>query len=258
MGYAVTNGEYDGWCAQTGISIDRCPTELDVMLYSSYDEGMPVDFQDPDWPKINYVLNHKQGDWGDVQDVIWYYLGMAGYPSDPDAVAMVTAADLEGGSFYPDPGQIIAILMDAGPCQQRTFFEIRMPCYEGFTPGWWKNHPNEWPNPPYDPDDEISSVFDIPDSSPADGIMDPDDNKRRKIYTDDTLMDALRYKGGRGDCGAANILLRAATAAILNAESGINYPKPTAWIISEVNSALLSGRWDMISLARTLDTWNNL
>ena len=115
--------------------------------------------------------------------------------------------------------------------------------YYGATPGFWKNHPDAWQG--YDPSDGVCSVF---------------SEAAAYVPCTDMLMDALNYPGGRGAEGAARILLRAATAAVLNAEhSAINYPLTTAEITTSVNSALASGdRGVMISLASILDTNNNL
>jgi hypothetical protein len=77
---------------------------------------------------------------------------------------------------------------------------------------------------------------------------------------DDTLLDALRYHGGSGLPGAARILLRAAVAAVLNAQSpDINYPLSLVQIQTAVNNALASGDRDtMLNLASALDNDNNL
>ncbi len=73
-------------------------------------------------------------------------------------------------------------------------------------------------------------------------------------------MTALGYPGGRGDVGAARILLRAAVAAVLNAEHPvINYPFTTSQIIAQVNSALAThNRETILNLATQLDDYNNL
>ncbi len=69
---------------------------------------------------------------------------------------------------------------------------------------------------------------------------------------------------GRLACGAtvycsAQILLRAAVAAVLNAaDPNVAYPLTEAQIIEEVNAVLASGsRTAMIVLATTLDNYNN-
>ena len=118
-------------------------------------------------------------------------------------------------------------------------------CTQGLTPGFWKNHTDKWVG--YNPIQLVSVVF---SSSPSD--LNGDGNP-------DTLLDALRYKGGGGYEGAARILLRAAVAALLNAaHPDIDYTTP-AWVINNVNSALASGdRSTMLDLASELDGYNNL
>jgi hypothetical protein len=108
----------------------------------------------------------------------------------------------------------------------------------GCTPGFWKNHRDVWPVG----NDPVVSVF---------------GNASPYIDGTDTLYDALRYKGGKGADGAARILLRAATAAWLNANS-MDYYYGTGWIQWAVDSALVSGdRAVMLSLAAELDGYNN-
>lgn len=120
-----------------------------------------------------------------------------------------------------------------------------VPCdYYGLTPGFWKNHPEAWPEG-YDTCTIVDDVFPAVSEYSLSG---------------DTLMQALRYKGGRGEEGAARILLRASVAAVLNAgHPDINYPMTYIGIVSEVNNALSShDRGTMIGLAAELDTMNNL
>jgi hypothetical protein len=88
-------------------------------------------------------------------------------------------------------------------------------------------------------------VFDVPDELGLD---------------DTTLLDALSLRGGPGTRGAAEILLRAAVASLLNAaHPDIDYPRTTAEIIADVNAALASlDRATILALARELDADNNL
>jgi hypothetical protein len=88
-------------------------------------------------------------------------------------------------------------------------------------------------------------VFDVPDAFNL-------DNR--------TLVQALNFKGGSGAQGAAQILLRAAVAALLNsAHPDVDYPRTTAEVIADVNAALASGnRSTMLALATELDDDNNL
>jgi hypothetical protein len=113
---------------------------------------------------------------------------------------------------------------------------------EGCTPGYWKNHIDAWVG--YTTGQTVESVFDVPDVFGLDN---------------DTLLTALAYQGGTGDVGAAKILLRAGVAALLNAaNSSIDYPLTTAQVIALVNAALAGSSSDMLTLATTLDGYNNL
>ncbi|MEM3765646.1 MAG: hypothetical protein QXU46_01310 [Candidatus Bathyarchaeia archaeon] len=75
-----------------------------------------------------------------------------------------------------------------------------------------------------------------------------------------TLLQALKFKGGSDVAGAERILLRAAVAALLNAAaSEINYPLTTTEVITQVNDALASNnRATILELASQLDSYNNL
>ena len=87
------------------------------------------------------------------------------------------------------------------------------------------------------------------------------------VDKDDSLLDALNYKGGEGLSGAAQTLLRAAVAALLNdAHPEINYPY-VGDIISDVNDALADavlepevedGRDILLDLKDIFDEFNNL
>lgn len=76
---------------------------------------------------------------------------------------------------------------------------------------------------------------------------------------DDTLLNALNYKGGSGIDGARRILLKQAVAALLNSASGgVNYPLVQSEVHQYVGFALASGDRDvMLALAGTLDAYNN-
>ncbi len=86
-------------------------------------------------------------------------------------------------------------------------------------------------------------MFDVPDSFGLDNV---------------TLLQALSFQGGSSTKEAAQILLRAAVAALLNSTS-VDYPLTTAQVIAEVNAALASGdRSTILAEATRLDTFNNL
>lgn len=126
----------------------------------------------------------------------------------------------------------------------------------GRTPGYWKNHPEAWISG-YLPANKVQDIFAIPAQLlNSSGILDLDKNG-----TKDTLMAALAYKGGTTLAGAAQILLCASVAALLNeAYYGADYPAETstAALIAHVNSVLATLNRDAyLALATTYDLWNN-
>ena len=121
--------------------------------------------------------------------------------------------------------------------------------FEGKTPGYWKNHFNEpknaWEATGFSPTDTVGSVFSA---------------AWRYDLEEDSLLEALKYKGGKGPEGAARILLRAAVAAVLNAaHPEVDYPYLVARIQFRVNSALISGsREGMLDWKDVFHDFNNL
>jgi hypothetical protein len=117
---------------------------------------------------------------------------------------------------------------------------------QGCTPGYWKNHTDSWAGTGYSPGQTVGSVFSGASAFPS--------------LASQSLLQALQGGGGPGTLGAAKILLRAATAALLNAaHSGVDYTRTTAEILADVNSALTSNSRDtMLTLASELDGDNNL
>ena len=115
---------------------------------------------------------------------------------------------------------------------------------QGCTPGFWKNHRCFWEG--YRPYDKLGSVFDTL-------------NTHYPCYAHDRMKDALHYRGGKGHWGAARVLLRHATAAVLNASNGdVLYAWTEQQIIDEVNAALATkDRHTMLELKNELDALNN-
>jgi len=128
-------------------------------------------------------------------------------------------------------------------------------CTAGCTPGFWKQeqHFEFWTG--HSPGDPVGSVFDVPDDwDDLNGDGEPD-----------TLLDALKYKGGPGPEGAARILLRAAVATLLNSayddanSAGWGWGWWTINLTTQVNDNLASGnRGGMLQLAQGLDGLNNM
>jgi hypothetical protein len=76
--------------------------------------------EDHDWNKINYLLNNKDGyTIAEIQLAIWYLLGEE---AEPNTLAL--DAELNGGDFWPEEGQVFGVLLDAGPETQITLIEV--------------------------------------------------------------------------------------------------------------------------------------
>src|SRR6266498_2010492 len=118
----------------------------------------------------------------------------------------------------------------------------------GCTPGFWKNHANNPPWGNYTPLQKVNTIFTIPSCIPS-----------KAAFENETLLDALQGGGGSGLDGKTRILLRAATAAVLNADNGNPpYPLSVAQIISQTNAALAScDETTITNLATLLDNYNN-
>jgi hypothetical protein len=125
----------------------------------------------------------------------------------------------------------------------------------GRTPGYWKNHPEDW-NSGYSPDVFIQDVFNIPINYLSGSILDLDKNGVK-----DNLSDGLAYRGGTGLGGGAQIMLRATIAALLNeAYYGADYPgaDSTISLIALADSKLATlNRTQLVLLGGYFDFWNN-
>ena len=139
--------------------------------------------------------------------------------------------------------------------------------YKTKTPGYWKTHAEVWdrdPNNdtwgyagPYYPDTLLSSVFTIP------GAYMAGSPKKKAGFMTDNLLQALSYQGGSTLNGKAQILFRAATAALLNSVHPMtNYPYSASEIIAKTNAALAQAASTgdtsfLTDLAAEFDYYNN-
>jgi hypothetical protein len=116
----------------------------------------------------------------------------------------------------------------------------------GCTLGYWKNHLASWPATGYSPQDSVGAVF-------AGTTPWPD-------VATSSLLDALKFGGGKGVEGAVRNLMKQAVAALLNAtHPNVAYPLTWGEVISRVDGALASNdRQTILRLAEMLDRDNNL
>jgi hypothetical protein len=105
------------------------------------------------------------------------------------------------------------------------------------TPGYWKNHTSAWPGM----------------ATSKTGDVFPGAN----VTADWTLLQALQGGGGTGTAGAEMILVRAATARLLNA--AFDHEKAALdRIPADTSAAIVGGdRATMIALGARYDTLNN-
>ena len=116
---------------------------------------------------------------------------------------------------------------------------------EGCTPGAWKNRLRRigaWVPTGYSTGDLVNSVFIAP--STFDGT---------------TLLQALSLQGGNSFDEKVEILLRAGTAALLNAaHPDVSYDLSPQGVIDAVNAAIASGNLQtVVDVAGQLDDFNN-
>lgn len=140
---------------------------------------------------------------------------------------------------------------------------------QGCTPGFWKNHEpwSSYVQSPYSPSTTLSDLF-ARRNPPQPYTFTPYQFPAALSSFNAMTMDqALQGGGGTGVSGATTILVRAATAAYLNADAEIAYPYRRwttgfgglaplqALVTSAINS---QDRATMVALAAQLDAANNL
>jgi hypothetical protein len=120
-------------------------------------------------------------------------------------------------------------------------------CNQGCTHGYWKNHTESWPPTGYLTSQKVKDVFSVP-------------NGYAGYIKNATLLGALDFQGGNSLDEKAEILLKQAVAALLNAaHPSINYPLSVSEVISQVNAALASlNPTTITNLATLLDDYNKL
>lgn len=163
--YIPQDGEYNGWCVDTGATIYPSLVYGESKMYCSIRAGMN-DTSIPEcirsaseWNKTNYILtNYLLGlkepyisaTVGDIQQILWHY-GDDNYdyinspePSSPEPYnttrigEIISDADANGEDFVPSQNEYMAIIVDPhrntgeDPCKNQVIiipFQIPF-CYE--------------------------------------------------------------------------------------------------------------------------------
>lgn len=229
-GFDVMNGPYDGWCTEDNFQ----PNAPQVSGILNEPGGDP-------WDKVNWVLNNwsAYGDYYDAQIAIWMLTGTNNTPVTAAAQAIYDAALANGAGFTAGPGQVVAVVafsdtFGGANKYQDTIIEVPIPSEpppppgeEGCTPGYWRNHFEDWPPTGYSPDDDFDTVFGV-------DYFDPDI----------TLGQAIKLGGG-----GVKKLARHGTAALLSAaHPDVAYP----YTVAEVIAFVQSGDVDLLDVANNL------
>jgi hypothetical protein len=235
-GFDVADGTYAGWCIEDNFRPNAPPGTL-VTLFDSTDDAanLPASYQGIPWDKVNYLLNHNNGNVAEVQAALWVLTwgSSTTFPVDSDAQMMLDDAMANGSGFVPGPGQVVAVILQGDGLgfegYQDTIIAVPVPPEggEGCTPGYWKNHLEDWPATGFSPSDDFDATFGV-------DLFDPDI----------TLEDAVNAKGG-----GVNKLARHGTAALLSAaHPDVNYP----YTVGEVITLVQAGDVDPLVAANEL------
>ena len=132
-GFVVENGLYPGWCVDYAGGLTTNAVYKPAFLYLSHGP-LPPQLQNPNWDRVNYILNHKQGDSFDLQAAIWHFIGgpipdidTRFVPLSSIAANIIADATANGAGFVPGPGEISAIVLDLGTDAQTNIIEVVCP-----------------------------------------------------------------------------------------------------------------------------------
>jgi hypothetical protein len=228
------------------------PNFYRVLVWDGLDFAQASSFAAGD-NRVTAPVNFNHGATASARQGELYIINGGSTASLPDTVTVsnnptiANSLDASSGNLWDNDKHSINIPANAGT----TTVQLNSILTAAAAPsacghGYWKNHPEAWAGTGYSPNQTVGSVFSGANMFPS--------------LASQTLMQALKNGGGSGTLGAAKILLRSAVAALLNsAKPGLNYPRTTAMVISDVNAALTSNnRTTMLNLAEELDEDNNL
>jgi hypothetical protein len=120
-GVDIGTGDYIGWCVDPYSGYEYENILKAVTLYSTYAPNLPANVKDKNipWDKINYLLNHKNGQPKNVvQAAMWFLLfgdrnaWISGWECAVGSAcdALVKETNAKGAGFVPGPGQVLAVL----------------------------------------------------------------------------------------------------------------------------------------------------
>ena len=184
-GYDVSNRTYLGWCIDSSIDMQRSPATHEVTLYSSLG-SKPGNLENQPWNMVNYVLNHKQGSFEDVQEAVWHFINLnGGYAAQGSfAQAMINDAVANGAGFVPNGTQTVAVIcyplvLTGEEKVQITIIEVVVPQEEGSQPSETTLPDSESATPPSEqtPDAQLPDPSPPTDSNPGNEPVSPENSE---------------------------------------------------------------------------------
>ena len=219
-----TGGVWTG----TGVSSDGSggyvfdPSAGTQELTYTYTDGNGCEGSDKVTITVTQRITVDAGDYGPLCDD-GPKIKLGGTPAG--GVWTGTGVTLEGTDYYFDPTagtQTLTYTVDNNGCGGSDNTTITVThCFEGCTPGYWKNHTSAWCYS--SPSASFWTVFDI--------------SNRRGLASNLTLLKAVSLGGG-----GYSALARSAVAALQNScHSNVDYPYSTSDILAAVKSMFQTG-----------------
>jgi hypothetical protein len=108
--YNVWDARWPAWCVDEDFSWHDGYVEL----WDTYSTEPSMPYQDSDWPKVNWIINHiddyPTATVMDVQEAIWYYIDHGFLPTTPIGQQIKNDAATHG-DFVPQEGQLCCVLL---------------------------------------------------------------------------------------------------------------------------------------------------
>ena len=134
-----------GWCVDH-VNVIYVGTTYPVTVYDYFGQYYP-NWVDPllpltspylpatvraiNWYAVTYIINHKVGDWNDVQNAIWFFTNGLAYTAGTNTATMVNGAlsylGSHGGVYVPETGKLEPMVCYVDSGTQLIFFEYPVP-----------------------------------------------------------------------------------------------------------------------------------
>lgn len=125
-GGLLANAVYAGWCVDPVHNIEL-EVEYPAEAYSSLGARAALRQPGADWPRINWLVNHRDAEQPEhVQYAIWHFID--GQPPEADPTReLIARAEVSGEGFAPEAGERLGVLLDSSPDRQLILIEVELP-----------------------------------------------------------------------------------------------------------------------------------